>query len=143
MPPLKLSQGRIRPSSLGAVSLAFIALPISANSAVNGCATLAFNTLHQHLGQVQQGSAVQQVSFNLQAGLLQPQLELLLQQQFAIEMVDWQVSPHFRWPADYRLQAPSWSELLERLLKPYQLAVTLYPNNSAMVRYDTAPRAGL
>jgi hypothetical protein len=125
------------------VSLAFVALPISASSAVHGCATFAFNTLQQTMAPSPLGADAQQVSFSLQAGLLQPQLEQLLQQQFAIEMVDWQVSPHFRWPADYRLHAPSWNELLERLLKPYQLAVTLYPNKSALVRYETALRAGL
>ena len=47
MPPLRLPKSATRTRYLGAVSLAFVALPISASSAVHGCATFAFNTLQQ------------------------------------------------------------------------------------------------
>ena len=134
MPSLRLSNILASAGYLGAISLAAIAVPGSAQ----GCPTFAFDSLHL-AGQTHTvGQALQPANFALQAGLLQPQLETLLRQQFAVELVDWQVSPHFRWPADYRLQAPSWDELLERLLKPYQIAVTLYPNKSATVRYQSA-----
>lgn len=143
MPPLKTPHRLLRTSYFGIVSLACIALPASAHSSASNCADFAFNSLQQQFNQSYTEAPLQAVSFALQAGLLQPQLEQLLAQQFAIEMVDWQVSPHFRWPTDYRLHAPSWNELLERLLKPYQLAITLYPNNSATVRYQTTLRSGL
>lgn len=140
MPPLRLPKSVLLTRFLGAVSVAMFALPSAAITSASGCTGFAFNALHQH---AHVGATAEQVSLALQAGLLQPQLEQLLQQQFAIEVVDWQVSPHFRWPADYRMHAPSWHELLERLLKPYQLAVTLYPNKSATVRYQSALGAAL
>lgn len=81
-------------------------------------------------------TAAGDVSLQLTEGLLQPQLEALLARHFQIDMVDWQASPHHRWPADFRLQAPSWPELLERLLRPYRLAITLYPNRMARIAYQ-------
>ena len=139
MPTLRLSNVLASARYLGAISLAAIAVPGSAQ----GCPTFAFDSLQLTLQPSTGVQALQPANFALQAGLLQPQLETLLQQQFAVELIDWQVSPHFRWPADYRLQAPSWEELLERLLKPYQLAVTLYPNKSATVRYQTTAKGAL
>lgn len=87
------------------------------------------------LGVVEQQQQLAEVEWTLHAGLLQPQLEALLREHFKIQQVFWQVSPHFQWPADYRLSAPSWTELLDRLLKPYRLTVTLFPNHAAEVRY--------
>lgn len=147
MPPLRLFNCSARNHHLTVLGLAWCSLSFTTSSAAwagsSGCPTFAFAALQDNLGQTHAGSALQQVSFALQAGLLQPQLEQLLQQQFDIEVVDWQVSPHFRWPADYRMHAPSWNELLERLLKPYHLAITLYPNKSAAVRYQSAAGAAL
>lgn len=139
MPSLRFPNVLASARYLGAITLAVVALPGSAE----GCPTFAFDRLETKLQPPLVDDAQQPAAFVLAAGLLQPQLEFLLQQQFAVELVDWQVSPHFRWPADYRLQAPSWDELLERLLKPYQLAVTLYPNKSATVRYQTSRGAAL
>lgn len=134
MAPLRLSYRCLRTGFLVTLSLACS----SVSSATNGCPTFAFAALQPATLPTLAASELERVNFAMQSGLLQPQLEQLLQQQFATEVVDWQVSPHFRWPADYSLQAPSWHQLLERLLKPYQLAVTLYPNKSATVRYAAA-----
>lgn len=81
--------------------------------------------------------AVAPVSLELHAGLLKPQLETLLQQQFAVAVVDWQVSVHHRWPTDLRLTAPSWPELLRRLLRPYGMQLSIHSNHTAVVRYQT------
>lgn len=73
------------------------------------------------------------VELKLSAGLLQPQIETILKQHFAIRQLDWRVSPHYRWSTDFTLAAPSWEAALEKILQPYQLQLTLYANHSAVV----------
>lgn len=129
MPPPRLPRQCVYLALLAPLSVVSVSLP----SAASSCAHFDFSALAPSPGAAE--ALFEPVQFAMQTGLLQPQLEQLLQQQFSTEVVDWQVSPHFRWPADYSLQAPSWHELLERLLKPYQLTITLHPNKSATVRY--------
>ena len=78
-----------------------------------------------------------QVALILQAGLLEPQVAAILRQHFNIQVVDWQASPHHRWPADYRVSANSWADVLTRILEPYQLQLVIHPNRSAVVHYRT------
>ncbi|MDN7127896.1 hypothetical protein J6I75_03850 [Pseudidiomarina sp. 1APP75-27a] len=73
------------------------------------------------------------VELALTAGLLQPQIETLLKQHFAIRQLDWRASPHYRWSTDFTLTAASWEAALERVLQPYQLQLTLYANHTAVV----------
>lgn len=136
MPPPRLPRQYVYLALLAPLS-ASVSLP----SAASSCGRFDFSSLT--LTPYTTEAVFEPVRFAMQTGLLQPQLEQLLHQQFSTEVVDWQVSPHFRWPADYSLQAPNWHELLERLLKPYQLAITLHPNKSATVRYAALPGARL
>ncbi|RUO78264.1 hypothetical protein [Pseudidiomarina taiwanensis] len=78
------------------------------------------------------------VSAELNQGLLQPQVEQLIRAHLEVDWIDWQISPHHRWPADMRLDAPSWGELLQRLLKPYGIQLTIYANRSARLSYRGA-----
>lgn len=75
------------------------------------------------------------VALELEKGLLQPQLEAFITTQFPVDTIDWRVSPHYHWPATFTLQAANAQEVLERLITPYQFAVTFYANRSAVVSY--------
>lgn len=75
------------------------------------------------------------VTLELEKGLLQPQLEAFITTQFPVDTIDWRVSPHYQWPATFTLQAPNAQEVLERLITPYQFAVTFYANRSAVISY--------
>lgn len=76
-----------------------------------------------------------EVILELNKGLLQPQLEAFITSQFPVDTIDWRVSPHYQWPATFTLHAPNAQEVLERLITPYQFAVTFYANRSAVVSY--------
>ncbi|PHR66436.1 MAG: hypothetical protein COA51_02090 [Idiomarina sp.] len=71
----------------------------------------------------------------LKKGLLQPQLEQFLRDQFDIETIDWRVSSHYQWPSNFTLTADSTEALLEQLLVPYTFVVTMYSNHAAIVSY--------
>lgn len=75
------------------------------------------------------------VRYQLEAALLRPQLEHLLQQHWGVQRVIWYADNHHQWPTDYELRAASWDLLLESLLKPYQLRVALHANHTAVVDY--------
>lgn len=75
------------------------------------------------------------VAMLLREGLLKPQLTAILQKHFNIHLVDWQASPHHRWPSEYRVDAWSWAELLSRVLDPYGMQLIIHANRSAVVRY--------
>lgn len=79
-----------------------------------------------------------QVSLALVPGQLKPQIQRLLTEKLAIKVLDWQASPHHQWPTEHTLTAGTWAELLRRVLKPYQLQLVMYPNHSAVVRYQDA-----
>ncbi|CAB0149542.1 hypothetical protein PSI9734_00106 [Pseudidiomarina piscicola] len=84
--------------------------------------------------------ATNKVTFELQAGLLKPQIERLLARHFDVQELDWQASPHYRWSTDFTLTAANWDLALEKLLTPYQLHLTLYANHSAVVRANAGAR---
>lgn len=75
------------------------------------------------------------VAMLLREGLLKPQLTAILEKHFNIHLVDWQASPHHRWPSEYRVDAWSWAELLSRVLEPYGMQLIIHANRSAVVRY--------
>ncbi|OZB06394.1 MAG: hypothetical protein B7X54_02295 [Idiomarina sp. 34-48-12] len=85
-------------------------------------------------------SSNRQTQLTLKQGLLQPQLEKFLRDQFAIKTIDWRVSPHYKWPANFTLKAVSAEALLEQLLVPYTFVVTMFSNHAAIIsyRYDAA-----
>lgn len=70
----------------------------------------------------------------LSPGLLQPQVEALIKQAFAVQHIDWRASPHYRWSTDFELSADNWNSALTQLLRPYQLQLTLYANQTAVVK---------
>ncbi|MBY6063498.1 hypothetical protein [Pseudidiomarina sediminum] len=73
------------------------------------------------------------VVFALHEGRLQPQVERLLRERFAVTTIEWRASPHFRWSSDYLLSAESWTQALTHLLQPYGLKAVLYANHSAVI----------
>ncbi|RUO43820.1 hypothetical protein CWE15_01060 [Aliidiomarina taiwanensis] len=75
------------------------------------------------------------VRYKLEAALLRPQLEKLLTEHWGVQRVVWYADNHHTWPTYFELVAPSWDQLLENLLKPYQLRVALHPNHTAVVDY--------
>lgn len=71
----------------------------------------------------------------LHEGLLQPQLEQFLRKEFAVETIDWRVSPHYKWPTNFTLKASNAEALLEQVLAPYTFVVTMFANHAAIVSY--------
>ncbi|RZQ56416.1 hypothetical protein CWI82_03680 [Pseudidiomarina tainanensis] len=71
----------------------------------------------------------------LHEGLLQPQLEQFLRKEFAVETIDWRVSPHYQWPTNFTLKASNAEALLEQILAPYTFVVTMFANHAAIVSY--------
>lgn len=82
-------------------------------------------------------AAAKNVFATLRPGLLQPQVEALIRQGFGVEHIEWRASPHYRWSTDFELTAPTWDLALTKLLRPYQLKLTLFANQTAVI----APRA--
>lgn len=78
---------------------------------------------------------VEPVRYTLSAALLKPQLEALLAQHWGIQRVVWYADQHHVWPTDFELRAAHWDALLESLLAPYQLRVSLHPNAMAVIDY--------
>ena len=70
---------------------------------------------------------------HLQPGLLKPQVEALIKQGFAVEHIDWRASPHYRWSTSFEFSAANWQQALTKILRPYQLQLTLYANRTAVV----------
>ena len=85
-----------------------------------------------------QAAKSQVITLQLAAGLLQPQLEEFIRQQFAVELIDWRVSAHYQWPAAFQISAANAAQLLDKLLHPYGLAITIYSNRTAVVNYRQA-----
>lgn len=87
--------------------------------------------------------AAETVSLQLHDGLLKPQLDLLLREQFGVQVIEWRASTHHLWPTVYLLHGSSWRQLLQQMLEPYQLRVTLHANHTAVVDYQQPQRAAL
>lgn len=85
----------------------------------------------------------QWAQINLTPGLLRPQLEKLLKQHWGVQSVVWYAAGGHYWPTHYSMRAASWDELLENLLAPYQIKVTLHANHTAVVDYLTDTKRGL
>lgn len=83
------------------------------------------------------------VSLQLHDGLLKPQLDLLLREQFDIQAIEWRASTHHQWPTEFLLKGTSWRQLLQQMLEPYQLRVTLHANHTAIVDYQQPQRSAL
>lgn len=88
-------------------------------------------------------SADTDVSLQLHDGLLKPQLDLLLREQFGVQAIEWRASTHHLWPTVYLLRGTSWRQLLQQVLEPYQLRVTLHANHTAVIDYQQSQRAAL
>ena len=80
------------------------------------------------------------VVFPLTEGRLQPQVERLLRERFAVTTIEWRASPHFRWSSDYLLTAIDWTQALTHLLQPYGLKAVLYANHSAIIMPEQEPQ---
>lgn len=76
------------------------------------------------------------VQLTLEQGLLKPQFEQFLMQNFAVDLVDWQVSAHYQWPSTFTLSADSPEQILEKITQPYQFKITIHANRSAVVSYQ-------
>lgn len=74
------------------------------------------------------------VQFQLQPGLLRPQLEQLLRRHWAVDNIVWYAADGHYWPTNFTLQAQGWDELLKQLLAPYRLQVSLHSNHTAVVQ---------
>ncbi|RUO38789.1 hypothetical protein CWE13_03925 [Aliidiomarina shirensis] len=79
----------------------------------------------------------------LKPGLLRPQLEKLLKQHWGIQNVVWYAEDGHYWPTHYSLRAATWDELLETLIAPYHIKVTLHANHTAVVDYLSDTKRGL
>ncbi len=76
------------------------------------------------------------VSFELDQGLLKPQLvELLTNHQLikSASNVKWLANSNYKWSSNYTAQAPSLDELIQQLLKPYGLRVDFKANGVVLV----------
>lgn len=116
----------------------------SASALATSCPVYQFSSAANGIQRTVQKTATKansrQSQLTLEQGLLQPQLEQFLRDQFAIETIDWRVSPHYRWPTNFTLKAANAEALLEQLLAPYTFVVTMFSNHAAIVsyRYDVA-----
>lgn len=120
-----------------------LALPLSAAD----CADFDTSTAVDSSSSTQQSAVTQPstgtVSLQLHDGLLKPQLDLLLREQFGVQAIEWRASKHHLWPTIYLLRASSWRQLLQQMLEPYQLHVTLHANHTAVIDYQQPQRAAL
>lgn len=81
------------------------------------------------------------LQFNLTAGRLKPQLERLLREHFSIQHVVWQAPEGLKWTSDYQLTGNDRINMLEALLKPYQLYLQIYANHTAVVSTQSSGAA--
>jgi len=111
----------------------------SASALATSCPVYQFSSSAKGVERIVQNAATKtnrhQSQLTLEQGLLQPQLEQFLRDQFAIETIDWRVSPHYRWPTTFTLAAANAEALLEQLLAPYSFVVTMFPNHADIVSY--------
>src|SRR5690554_1024068 len=116
-------------------SLALSCLWSATSFAAASCPAYVFNaaTLSDPFSQT--ASTNQGITLKLAAGLLQPQLEDFIREQFSVELIDWRVSVHYQWPAAFQISATNAEQLLEKLLRPYRIAITIYSNRTAVVSY--------
>ncbi|MGM0481101.1 MAG: hypothetical protein ACQEQZ_04115 [Pseudomonadota bacterium] len=130
---MKVPQGFIRPLLSGCCFIG-LTCPVAAATGLSSCKPLL---LDDGSGYSAASSEIvsPRVSLQLQPGQLEPQIRRLLRQHLAIKVLDWQASPHHQWPTEHLISADSWLQLLQRVLKPYQLQLVLHPNQSAVVRY--------
>lgn len=84
--------------------------------------------------------ASRKVNAQLRPGLLQPQVEALIKQGFAVTHIEWRASPHYRWSSNFEVTAVDWQSALGKILRPYQLQLTLYANNTAVVSATAGSR---
>lgn len=88
------------------------------------------------------GPSSDAVSYPLKPALLRPQLEHLLKHHWQVQNVIWYAAYGHYWPTHYELSAPTWDDLLQKLLTPYGLRVVLHDNHTAVVEYVTQGRRG-
>ncbi|RUO21135.1 hypothetical protein CWE08_05960 [Aliidiomarina iranensis] len=77
----------------------------------------------------------QWAEIELKPGLLRPQLEQLLKEHWGIQNIVWYAEDGHYWPTRYAMRAATWDELLNTLIAPYHLKVTLHANHTAVVDY--------
>jgi hypothetical protein len=123
-----------------AIAINLAATPMLA-AATSDCPPLLIP--HQRALFAAESNTVASVSWQMQPGRLQPQLEALLAEHMHIEHVVWQVSAQHQWPSHYELRAVDWHDAIERLLQPYQLRIQLYSNRTAVIDYLPASRGVL
>ena len=76
------------------------------------------------------------VSFELNPGLLKPQITALLTNHELIKSsnnVKWLVNHNYQWSSHFTAQAPSLDELIQQLVQPYGLRVDFKANGIALV----------
>lgn len=126
---------RISPRKwLGCCSFILLTVPAASAAGLSLCQPLLHDSAPSFVNQLA-ADTTQQVSLQLQPGQLEPQIRRLLKQHLAINVLDWQASPHHQWPTAHIIRADTWAELLRRVLQPYQLQLVMHPNQSAVVRY--------